>query len=45
MFIVHLEADSSTTQTMICSFNEYLQDGDIDEESVLEHCESSLKGI
>lgn len=45
MFVVHLESDSSTTQEMICSFNACLQDGDIDEKSVLEHRESSLKGI
>lgn len=41
----NFESDSSTTQDMICSFNACLQDGDIDEKSVLEHCESSLKGI
>lgn len=45
MFAVHLESDSSTTQEMICNFNVCLQDGSIDEKSVLEHRESSLKGI
>lgn len=45
MFVVHLESDSNTTQEMICSFNVYLQDDYIDEKSVLECCESSLKDL
>lgn len=45
MFVEHLESDSSTTHEMICDFNACLQDGDIDEKSVLEQSESSLKGI
>jgi hypothetical protein len=45
MFGMHLDSDSSTTQEMICSLNMCLQDGSIDEKSVSDHRESSLKGI